>query len=117
MDAGREWVVDAFGCDAARLRSAEALGAVFRAVVRDLGLKPLGAPVWHVFPEPGGITGFQLLTESHLSCHTFPEHGHVALDLYCCRQRAGWPWAQRLRELLGADRVRVRELLRGQAGE
>jgi hypothetical protein len=41
----------------------------------------------------------------------------VALDLYCCRQRAGWPWAQRLRELLGAERVRVRELLRGQAGE
>ena len=117
MDAGREWVVDAFGCDAARLRSPEALAGVFRAVVGDLDLKPLGPPVWHVFPEPGGITGFQLLSESHLSCHTFPEHGHVALDLYCCRQRASWPWAARLAELLGAERVRVRELLRGQASE
>ena len=109
--------MDAFGCDAARLRSPEALAGVFRAVVGDLELKPLGPPVWHVFPEPGGITGFQLLSESHLSCHTFPEHGHVALDLYCCRQRASWPWAARLAELLGAERVRVRELLRGQAPE
>lgn len=114
MDVGRQWVVDAFGCDALRLRSAAALADVFRALVHDLGLNPVGEAVWHVFPGAGGVTGFLLLSESHLACHTFPEHGHAALDLYCCRVRPAWPWAERLATLLGARSVRVRELPRGE---
>lgn len=116
MDAGRQWIVDAFGCDAARLRSAAALGEVFQSLVAELGLKPVALPVWHVFPGAGGVTGFLLLSESHLACHTFPETGHAALDLYCCRARAPWPWAERLSALLGARDVRVREVARGEGG-
>lgn len=113
MTAGKQWLVDAFGCDAASLRSVDALGGVFDALVRELALHPVAAPVWHVFPGAGGVTGFLLLSESHLACHTFPEHGHAALDLYCCRERAAWPWAERLAALLGATGVRVREVPRG----
>jgi S-adenosylmethionine decarboxylase len=54
-----------------------------------------------------------LLEESHLACHTFPERGFAAFDLYCCRPRDEWPWAQRLADHLGAQRVIVRSLHRG----
>lgn len=112
---GTEWVVDAHGCEAAPLRSEAALRAVFTRVVADLGLVAAGDGVWRVFPGEGGITGLLLLTESHLACHTFPERGFAAFNLYCCRPRPEWPWAERLAEALGAREVHVRVLDRGAA--
>ena len=109
---GTEWIVEAFGCDPARLCDPRALEALFDRAVTELGLRPVQPAVWHVFPEPGGITGMLLLAESHLTVHTFPESGFAALNLYCCRPRAPWPFEERLRELLRAERVAVRELRR-----
>ena len=37
----------------------------------------------HLF-EPHGITGFALLAQSHISIHTWPENGYVAVDIYTC---------------------------------
>jgi S-adenosylmethionine decarboxylase len=110
---GTEWVVDAHGCDPESLRSTAVLKAVFDRVVRELGLSAAGDPVWRVFPGEGGVTGLLLLTESHLACHTFPERGFAAFNLYCCRPRAAWPWSERLREALGATDVLVTTLVRG----
>lgn len=114
VPSGTEWVVDAHGCDPEALRSRDVLAAVFRQVVEDLGLRAAGDPVWHVFPGEAGITGLLLLTESHLACHTFPERGFAAFNLYCCRPRAEWPWPERLRATLRAREVTVRRLARGQ---
>src|SRR4051812_26682465 len=69
-----------------------------------------------MFPGEGGITGLLLLTESHLACHTFPERGFAAFNLYCCRPGAEWPWPERLRVALGAETVLVRRLARGERG-
>jgi len=106
--------VDAHGCDPFSLRSRAALGRLFARIVDEMGLHPAGEPVWHVFPGPGGITGVLLLTESHLACHTFPERGFAAFNLYCCRPRGEWPWAERLRDALRAQQVSVRRLSRGE---
>lgn len=35
--------------------------------------------------EPQGFTLLYLLSESHLSIHTFPERKTIAFDLYTCR--------------------------------
>lgn len=39
--------------------------------------------VQHQF-SPYGVTVLYALAESHISCHTFPEKGSVALDCYTC---------------------------------
>jgi S-adenosylmethionine decarboxylase len=39
----------------------------------------------HTF-TPQGCTILYLLSESHLSIHTFPEKKYLAFDLYTCRQ-------------------------------
>src|SRR5437667_393872 len=75
----------------------------------------VSAPRFHVFRKPGGITGFVILSESHLACHTYPEHGVITINLYCCRPRPEWPWRERLRELLGATHVEVQEVCRAGA--
>jgi S-adenosylmethionine decarboxylase len=34
--------------------------------------------------SPQGVTGFALLAESHISIHTWPEHGYAAVDVFTC---------------------------------
>src|SRR5512138_17901 len=109
---GVEWVVDAFGCEPGALRSPGQLRSLFDRAVAELGLRPVAPLAVHPFPGPGGITAVQLLSESHLTAHTFPETGYAAFNLYCCRARPDWPWAERLAELLGATRVEVRRIAR-----
>jgi S-adenosylmethionine decarboxylase proenzyme len=33
---------------------------------------------------PHGVTGYFLLSASHVSVHTWPEHGYVACDVFSC---------------------------------
>lgn len=111
--AGREWIVDASGCSCERLRSLESVRAVCERAVRELELQVVGQPLWRQFPEPGGVTGLYLLSESHLACHTWPELGLATLNLFSCRRRGDWPWLDRLSEMLGAESVSVRIAERG----
>jgi len=115
MLIGSEWLVDAAGCRPESLTSVEALQTLFSRVIAELELHPIHEPRFHVFPSPGGITGFVMLTESHLACHTYPEHGVITINLYCCRPRPEWPWRERLAEILGAASVEVTEVVRAAA--
>ena len=36
--------------------------------------------------SPQGVTGVLVLSESHLSIHTYPEEGFAAVDCYTCGQ-------------------------------
>jgi S-adenosylmethionine decarboxylase len=109
---GMEWIVEAFGCAAERLTSRAALAALVDEMMTTLRLAAVASPVWHQFPGPGGITGMVLLAESHLALHTFPEHGSVTLNLFCCAPRAEWDWTGGLARHLGAGEVRVRRVER-----
>lgn len=39
---------------------------------------------WHHFGEGFGYTGVVILAESHISVHSWPEHGYAALDIFMC---------------------------------
>lgn len=113
MNIGSEWLVEAEDCSAELLRDTVAVRRVCDQIINDLDLRVIGDPAWHKFPQAGGVTGLFLLTESHLACHTYPEHGIATFNLYCCTPRPEWPWHERLAEMLGARRVTVRCLSRG----
>ena len=108
MNLGTEWLIDASGCDAAALADLDRMRAVFDRVIRDMDLNVLGEIAWHQFDHPGGVSGLALLSESHLTCHTYPEFRAATFNLYCCRNRASWTWEMTLKEMLGAKEVKVR---------
>jgi len=116
---GCEWIVDAHGCDPVLLADLDAMRSLFAALIDELQLTPIAQATWHVFPPPGGITGLVPLAESHLTVHTFPEHESVCINLFCCKPRAEWPWAERLIQYVGAKHVHVRSFERryAQVGE
>jgi S-adenosylmethionine decarboxylase len=108
MTLGTEWLIDASGCDQTALADLDRLRGIFERVIRDLGLNVLGEIAWHQFDQPNGISGLALLSESHLTCHTYPEFRAATFNLYCCRNRASWSWETTLKEMLGATDVKVR---------
>ncbi len=105
--AGTEWLIDATGCDQRRLGDRAAIERLFLALIETMRLHPVQPAAWHQFPGHGGITGVCLLAESHLTCHTFPEHGSLCLDLFCCKPRAEASWEALFRAHVGARMVRV----------
>lgn len=39
---------------------------------------------WHHFGDGHGYTGVIILSESHISVHTWPEKGYAAIDVFFC---------------------------------
>ena len=103
--------------------TADTFGEVYATIVEELvaalRLRVIGEPHWHQFPspsgsdDPGGVTGLYLLAESHLTCHTFPEHGRATFNLYCCRRQPAWDWQEFLERRIGAGEVVARSIPRG----
>ena len=119
-NVGTEWLVDASGCDAARLSDLGVLRAFLEQVISQLDLRVIGEGAWHAFPAApgstdisGGVTGLYLLTESHVACHTYPERRAATFNVYCCRPRPEFPWERELSRVIGARHVTVRCLDRG----
>ncbi len=113
MIVGTEWLIEAEGCNANSLRDMKILREVFARIITDLGLKTISEGIWHQFTGEKGITALVALTESHLACHTYPEHKIATFNLYCCKSRPEWNWETNLKELLDSKEVKVTKIERG----
>lgn len=64
--------------------------------------------------SPQGVTGVLVLSESHLSIHTYPEEGFAAIDCYTCGETVDPRIAcDYLHQVLGGKVVGYRALQRG----
>ncbi|MDB4974771.1 MAG: S-adenosylmethionine decarboxylase proenzyme [Myxococcaceae bacterium] len=111
LTRGTHLLVECRGCDAARLNDAVGLEAALRAAAARMDANVVTA-AFHRF-APQGVTGMLLLEESHISIHTWPEHGYAAIDLYTCGERDVELAMPVLRAALLAERVDQLRVERG----
>ena len=78
---GEHALIDIEG--ARRLDDTIFLERVMREAARAADARVVGANI-HPFGEGHGVTGVLLLAESHISVHTWPEHGFAAFDVFMC---------------------------------
>lgn len=67
----------------------------------------------HSFGEGQGITGVALLAESHISIHTWPELGFIALDIFVCGHCDARLAIDPLKKFFQPQRVTIKEYKRG----
>ncbi|MEF2968003.1 adenosylmethionine decarboxylase [Paenibacillus sp. M1] len=79
---GRHVAVDTWGVDFEVLNNAELLQAHLVEAAESCGATVLSMQSRQF--EPQGATVLVLLSESHLSIHTYPERGFAAIDCYTC---------------------------------
>ena len=92
---GRHLVVSYHGCDSDALRNIKQLPEVMKQGVSASGAQLLDS-VEYVF-APDGLTMVLLLSESHASIHTYPEHGACFVDFFTCGTRCS---AEKFDEIL-----------------
>jgi len=111
---GTHLLLDLAGAPFATLDDPAVVEAALVDTVAAMGAHVLGIHIHRL--EPQGISGVVVITESHLTIHTWPERGEAAVDLFTCgdpeRARAA---VAALVERLGAGTSILREVSRGAA--
>lgn len=81
---GYHWLLDLSGCSAPSeiIENAGALKQLLPSLAIKAGMNVVGYS-FHQF-LPIGVTGAVILSESHLTVHTWPESKFVAVDIYVC---------------------------------
>lgn len=79
---GTHYIIDLFGCNAKQINSSSFLRKVMKESIAGTDIVLLN-DAFHTF-DPQGVTGFFLLSTSHLSIHSWPEHKYISIDVYSC---------------------------------
>ncbi len=87
---GIHLTLDGYGGSETRLFDMKRVFKVLNELPSILGMKKLTTPYVVDAPpvtpkDQGGISGFIMIAESHISIHTFPDKGFLTADVYSCK--------------------------------
>lgn len=68
---------------------------------------------FHVFTPNNGVSGVIVLSESHISIHTWPERGFAAVDVFMCGAAQPLRTIEVLKEAFSPSRIGLTEHRRG----
>ncbi|NMM52178.1 adenosylmethionine decarboxylase [Paenibacillus aquistagni] len=109
---GRHVAVDAWGVNFDMLNDAEYLQTQLVEAAEVCGATVLSVQAQQF--EPQGATVLVLLSESHLSIHTYPERGFAAIDCYTCGDTVDPQAAiDHLVSVLKPEKTYAKKLVRG----
>ena len=79
---GRQIIAELWDCNIDILNDIELLKQIFVDAALEAGAE-VREVAFHQF-APHGVSGVVIISESHLTIHSFPEHGYASIDVYTC---------------------------------
>ncbi|OES44167.1 adenosylmethionine decarboxylase [Domibacillus iocasae] len=79
---GRHVISELWGCNFDKLNDMEVIERIFVDAALKSGAE-IREVAFHKF-APQGVSGVVIISESHLTIHSFPEHGYASIDVYTC---------------------------------
>ena len=109
---GRHVISELWGCNTEKLNDMKFIEETFVDAALRSGAE-IREVAFHKF-APHGVSGVVIISESHLTIHSFPEHGYASIDVYTCGDRIDPNVAANvIAEALEADTRENVELPRG----
>lgn len=87
---GPHLMLDLYGCPKEKLSDLNFVLDILDNLPDKIGMTKISPP--HVFQYNGkgkknwGVSGVVLISESHISIHTFPENNHAFIDIFSCKE-------------------------------
>ncbi len=86
---GRQILVEFYDCDRNVLDDESQIREILLEGVRR-SRATIISDTFHTF-SPHGVSGVIVIAESHVTIHTWPEHGYAAIDIFTCGETID-PW-------------------------
>jgi S-adenosylmethionine decarboxylase len=115
---GKHLMIDAYGVNPQKLKSHKFVFDFLDELPSKIGMRKLTTP-YVVFCESDdkkgtwGISGFVMIYESHISCHTWPEYGYVSMDVYSCRDFDEKKVIRLIKKYWGSKEIKTSLVIRG----
>ncbi len=89
---GVHLTLDGYGGDVALLNSMDGVFRCLQELPGHLHMRTITTPYVvrvgsNETKDPGGLSGFVMIAESHISIHTFPDDKFVSIDVYTCQNQ------------------------------
>jgi len=109
---GIQLLAEIWECNEDKLNDMQCLEEMMTRAANKAGAE-IRKVVFHRF-EPQGISGVVVISESHLTIHTWPELGYAAVDVFTCGEKVNpWDACNYLTEKFNARHMTATEVKRG----
>jgi S-adenosylmethionine decarboxylase len=109
---GLHYIVEASGCAPQILEDVNKLKEILMNAAK-VGKMDVRTVHFYKF-SPRGVSGLVIVSASHISIHTWPEHGYAAIDVYICGQGSNPEEAiQHILQSIKAKHAHITEIERG----
>ncbi len=88
---GLHQTLDCYKCDEKAIDDLENVSRFLNELVSSIGMRKMLEPIVMYAPpvtekDGGGVSGFVMINESHISIHTFPNRRFITMDVYSCKK-------------------------------
>jgi S-adenosylmethionine decarboxylase len=109
---GQHALIDFYNGDPQILSCPDRIREILLSAIRLSGLT-IVLDTFHHF-KPNGVSGVVVIAESHVTIHTWPEHGYAAVDIFTCGESLQSDVIQSaIQKGIRSTNVTTKSLLRG----
>ncbi|MCF6096771.1 adenosylmethionine decarboxylase [Thermovorax subterraneus] len=109
---GRHILAEIYDCDENVLNDRDLIEEIMVKAALEAGAE-VREVAFHKF-SPQGVSGVVVISESHLTVHTWPELGYAAVDVFTCGEKVNpWDACNYIAEKFKAKHMTASEVKRG----